>query len=163
MKTMLTFVVVLVAACGGKSTPVTTGPTGADGTGAGATAMAGSGEHHPNMGPEMTRFHDVLAPRWHAEKGDKRKADTCAAVPDFQSNAVSLASSAPPPTAEATSWSTATKELTVVVGGLAAACTSSPNDFEAAFERVHTVFHAVMELGEAKGDHAGGEEAGHKM
>lgn len=162
MKTMLTFVVVLVAACGGKSTPVTTGPTGADGAGAGATATAGAGEH-PNLGPEMTRFHDVLAPRWHAEKGDKRKADTCAAVPDFQSNAAALASSAPPPTAEATSWSTATKELTVAVGGLEASCTSSPNDFEAAFERVHTVFHAVMELGEAKGDHAGGEHSGHKM
>lgn len=152
MKIMLTFVVVLVAGCGGKNTPVTSG-----------TTMAGAGEHHPNMGPEMTRFHDVLAPRWHAEKGDKRKADTCAAVPDFQEHAATLATSAPPPTTDAASWSTATKELTVAVGGLEGACTSSPNDFEAAFERVHTVFHAVMELAEAKGDHAGGEHSGHKM
>jgi hypothetical protein len=159
MRTMLTFVVLVAAACGGKKTPATSGPTG---TGAGATATSGAGEH-ANMGPEMTRFHDVLAPRWHADKGDKRKADTCASVPDFKSNAAALANSAPPPSAEAASWSTATQELTVAVGGLEAACASSPNDFEAAFERVHTIFHAVMELGEAKGDHAGGEHSGHKM
>lgn len=153
MKTMLTFVVVLTAACGGTKTPATTGPT--EGSAA-ATGHTPGAEHHPDMGPEMTRFHDVLAPRWHAEKGEKRKADTCAAVPQFQSNATALASSAAPPSSEAASWSTATKELTVAVGGLEAACASSPNDFEAAFERVHTVFHAVMELG-------GGEHAGHAM
>lgn len=152
MKTMLAFVVVLTAACGGAKTPAATGP--------GPTPGA---EHHPNMGAEMTRFHDVLAPRWHADKGEKRKADTCAAVPQFQSNAAALANSTPPPSAEAASWSTATKELTVAVGGLEAACASSPNDFEAAFERVHTVFHAVMELGGGKGDHAGGDHSGHAM
>ena len=160
MKTMLTFVVAVLAACGGTKTPATTGPTGADGSGGGHTPGAGE---HAHMGAEMTRFHDVLAPRWHAEKGDKRKADTCAAVPDFQSHAAALASTASPPSAEAASWSTATKELIVAVGGLEAACASSPNEFEAAFERVHTVFHAVMELGETKGEHAGGEHSGHKM
>lgn len=113
------------------------------------------------MGAEMTRFHDVLSPRWHAEKGGKRKADTCAAVPDFQSTAAALASSTPPATAEPAGWSTATNELTVAVGGLEAACKASPNDFEAAFERVHTVFHAVMELGESKGEH--GDHEHHKM
>jgi hypothetical protein len=116
-----------------------------------------------NMGPEMTKFHDVLAPRWHAEKGPQRMTDTCAAVPDFQSNAVALAGSAPPPTSEPASWATATKELTDAVTGLEAACKANDAEFETAFERVHTVFHAVMELGEAKHDHEGGEHEHHTM
>ena len=151
MKTMLKFLVVLAAACGGKQAP------------AGADKPAPMGEH-PEMGPEMTRFHDVLAPRWHAEKGAQRMADTCAAIGDFQTNAASIAGRAAPPSAEAASWTTATKELTEAVSGLDAACKANTVDvFEPAFARVHTVFHAVMELGEAKGEHAGGEHAGHAM
>ena len=110
----------------------------------------------------MTRFHDVLSPRWHAEKGAKRMADTCAAIPDFQANAAALESSKAPASAEPASWSTATKELTASVTALSGACKSNEAEFETAFERVHTVFHAVMELGEAAGDHAG-EHTGHKM
>ena len=160
MKTMLTFVVVLFAACGGTKTPAATGPTGAEGASTAAGPTPGAGEH-ANMGAEMTRFHDVLAPHWHAEKGEKRKADTCAAVPEFQTHAAALSSSTPPATAEPAGWSTATQELTIAVGGLEAACQTSPKDFEVAFERVHTVFHAVMELGEAKGEP--GDHEHHKM
>jgi len=153
MKTVLTFVLVLAAACGGKQTPAATSDTGAK----------PAGGEHANMGPEMTRFHDVLSPRWHAEKGPKRMTDTCAAIPDFQSNAAALGNSAAPPSAEAASWSTATKELATSVTALEAACKTNETEFDVAFERVHTVFHAVMELGETKGDHAGGEHSGHTM
>jgi len=157
MKTVLTFVVVLAAACGGKQTPAATTGTGA-GTGTGTGAHHAGGEH-PDMDPQMTKFHDVLAPRWHAAKGPARMTDTCAAIPQFKTNAAAIANSAAPPSAEAASWSTATKELTVSVAALEGACTANETEFETAFERVHTVFHAVMELGEVKGDH--GEHAGH--
>jgi hypothetical protein len=163
MKTSLTFVVVLAAACGGKQAPAESSSSSSSAASSSVPgAMPGAGAH-ANMGPEMTRFHDVLAPRWHAEKGAKRMADTCAVVPDFQSNADALAGSTPPPSAEPASWSTATKELTAAVGALGAACQANETEFEAAFVRVHTVFHAVMELGEAKGDHAAGEHGHHKM
>lgn len=88
--------------------------------------------------------------------------DTCAAVPDFQRNADVLVGGGPPPSAEPGSWSTVTKELAVAVTALGGACKATAAEFEPAFERVHTVFHAVMELGEVKDAHGGGEH-GHKM
>ncbi len=157
MKTALSIAFVLLAACGGKKSAPATTPTPTAG-----------GDEHANMMPEVAKFHDVLAPRWHAEKGPKRMADTCGAMAEFQANADALAKSAPPMGADATLWSGKTKELTGAVGALDGTCKA--NDaatFEPAFERVHNGFHAVME---ASGGHKAGmehdehgEHADHKM
>lgn len=128
--------IVLVVACGSKSKPESK-PEHAD-------------EHHEmaNMPPEMAKFHDVLAPHWHAPKGTQRMTSTCTAIPEFQSNADALAKAAPPAGSEAT-WAAATKELVDAVAGLKAACDAvDPNGFETAFERVHKGFHGLMEGGE---------------
>jgi hypothetical protein len=148
MKTALTFVVVLAAACGGKS-PKSEAPT---------VAKTGVGAH----GSAMTQFHDALAPRWHAEKGPKRMADTCAAVGDFRANADALAASPAPASSEPASWTTGTKELIEAVGSLDTTCKASDAAaFEPAFERVHTVFHAVMELGGGPEEHEHGKHGEH--
>ncbi len=156
MKTALSIAFVLLAACGGKKSAPATSPTPA------------AGGEHANMMPEVAKFHDVLAPRWHAEKGAKRMADTCGAIAELQADADALAKAAPPMGADAAAWTGKTKELTDAVGALDGTCNGKdPTTFEPAFERVHNGFHAVME---ASGGHKEGmehdehgEHADHKM
>ena len=45
--------------------------------------------------PEVVKFHDVLAPRWHAAKGEQRMKDTCAAIADFKTNAAAVETARP--------------------------------------------------------------------
>lgn len=136
MKIALTLALVLAAACGSKSKPADT-----------ATATKTESDKHANMSPEINKFHDVLAPRWHAEKGPQRMKDTCAAVAEFQADADALTKN-PPAGADAAAWTTGTKELTDAVVGLDGTCkVNDATAFESAFERVHHGFHAVMELG----------------
>ena len=132
MTRTLTLVFVLAAACGGKKA-------------APATAEHGMHEEMANMPPEMAKFHDVLAPRWHADKGPQRMKDTCAALPDFQADADAIAKATPPTGANADSWSTSSRQLVDAVAGLDTPCKA--NDaaaFEAAFQKVHDSFHGLM-------------------
>jgi len=127
--------IVLVVACGSKTKPESK-PEHAD-------------EHHEmeKMPPEMAKFHDVLAPHWHAPKGPERMTSTCAAIPEFQSNAEALAKAKP--AGDAASWAAGTKELADAVAGLKSACDASDaTAFETAFARVHKGFHGLMEGGE---------------
>ena len=162
MKTRLSLVLVLVAAaaCGGKkSAPAT-------------TAKMGGGDEHANMLPEVHKFHEALAPRWHADKGPKRMADTCGATAEFQADADALVKLAPPAGTDAAAWGTKTQELAAAVGALDGTCKANDaTAFEPAFERVHNGFHAVMEAsggGHEKhegmeGMGEGGEHHDHKM
>ena len=134
----------LVAACGGKQ------PTPA--------SQPAAHEEHAAMPAELKTFHDVLAPRWHAEKGPKRMEDTCAALPDFHTDADALAKSTPPRAANADTWTSGTKQLVDAVAGLDATCKSKDaTSFETAFEKVHVSFHGLLEA--AGGEH--GEEHEH--
>jgi hypothetical protein len=153
MKTALSIVFVLVAACGSKSKP------------APVTAAKPGGEEHEAMMPELAKFHDVLAPRWHAEKGAKRMADTCGALAEFHADADALAKATPPAGADATAWTGKTKELTDAVGALDGTCKANDaTAFEPAFERVHVGFHAVLEASGAPHDESHeGSDADHKM
>jgi len=137
MKLALAFV--LLAACGGSSKPAPT-----------PISQPAKMEEH-KMSPELTKFHDVLSPRWHAEKGAKRMTDTCGAIADFQSNAAAVAS----------------KDLSEAVTALEATCKANDaTAFEPAFEKVHTEFHKLMEAsggGHEHGDHHDKhEESGHQ-
>jgi hypothetical protein len=102
-------------------------------------AKPGSGEHHEmaNMPPAVNAFHEVLAPLWHAPKGDQRMTDTCAAIAGLQSGAAAVGSAK---LANAPA-------LVDAVGGLAAVCSATPRDaakFDAAFAKVHDAFHSLM-------------------
>lgn len=126
------FLLFALAACGQPKTTTTTPPH--------------TGEEHGELPPEVKAFHEILSPRWHAEKSDARTQDTCAAIPDFQARATTLAQMAPPAGADATRWSGTTGELGDAVTALDGACKGSdPAAFEPAFHSVHERFHAVME------------------
>jgi hypothetical protein len=136
MKAALAIALVVAAsACGSKPKPEPAKP-------------AEPAEHHEMAGmpPELGKFHDVLAPRWHAESGPQRMKDTCAAVPGFTAAADALTKAKPPAGANANAWAAGTKELVDAVTGLKASCDSGgATAFEPAFERVHNSFHALME------------------
>jgi hypothetical protein len=109
--------------------------------------MMGHEGEHDDMSPELKKFHDAFAPLFHAEKGAKRTADTCAAVPELTADADAIGKATPPPSANADTWTEGTRGLVAAVGKLADACKA--NDaakFEAAFNGVHDAFHALMEL-----------------
>jgi hypothetical protein len=134
--------VILVAACGGKQPA----PATAAGSGSGSNAAAAEHEEMATMPPAVAKFHDVLAPRWHAEQGPKRMQDTCAALPDFHSAADAIGKATPPTTANADVWTTATKGLVDAVAGLDAPCAANDSaQFEAAFAKLHDSFHFLLE------------------
>jgi hypothetical protein len=156
-------IVLAAAACGGKkAAPAETSTTQ-------ATAHEGhEGMEHEGMPAEMTKFHDVLAPRWHAAQGPQRMKDTCAAVPQFQADADAIAKATPPTKANADTWTASTRALVDSVGGLDASCKANDTaKFEEAFGKMHESFHGLMAAagmmpaGEHEG-HEGGEHE-HKM
>lgn len=156
------FVVALLfaAACGGKSAPAT--HTDHEGSGSGSAAqgpMMGHKGEHDDMSPELRKFADILAPLWHAEKGDKRAAAGCAAVPDLTAAADAIGKATPPPSANADEWTKGTRGLVDSVAGLGVACKEDDTfGFDAALSKVHDAFHHLMEManmhhGEGSGEH----------
>ena len=116
----------------------------------GATTPAsgeGKEDHHHKLTPELDAFHQLLAPLWHADKGEARRSKTCGAVPDFKMKAAAVKAAAAPASVEAATWSSAGAELEAAVTGLETACGGTdPAAFEPAFEAVHSRFHGAMEL-----------------
>jgi hypothetical protein len=160
IRTLTLAIVLVAAACGGKkSAPDTTTTTST------AQPVGGSDEHkqaHADMPAEMTKFHDVLAPRWHAEKGPKRMADTCAAVPEMKAVADAIAKATPPTRANADTWTASTRALVASLNELEPVCKANDaTKFEAAFHKVHESFHGLMAAGGVShGEHQGDE---HRM
>lgn len=142
---------IVAAACGGsKSEP----------------AVKPAPDHHEmkgeeNMPPVLAKFHDTLAPRWHAAKGPERMKSTCDALPDFKAGATTIASSNPPQGADPQAWTDGAGKLAAALEELETECKA--NDaakFETAFEQVHVSFHGLLEA--AGGEHEG-EHADHPM
>ena len=142
MKRLLTLAIVL-AACKSKPAPTTT-----------TTTTTEKHDEHANMPAEIVKFHDILSPRWHAEKGPQRMKDTCAAIGDFTTTADAVSKVATPANGDAAKWQAGTKELVDAVGALKATC-DKPDEvaFEDAFHRVHEDFHAVAELAGGENEH----------
>ena len=99
-----------------------------------------------HLPPELAKFHDVLAPHWHADKDAKRMPETCAALPDFHATADAVGKAAPPQGANADAWATRSKQLADAVAGLDAACKGGDaGAFDPAFGEVHHAFHELEE------------------
>lgn len=161
IRTLSLAIVLAAAACGSKKPAPATTTTEQH-------AEGQEGMEHKNMPAEMTKFHDVLAPRWHAEKGPQRMKDTCAALPEFKADADAIAKATPPEKANADTWTASTKALVDSVAGLEPVCTANDaTKFEDAFHKVHESFHATMAAaGMMEEKHEGGEgahEHEHKM
>jgi hypothetical protein len=172
-------VVLLIAgvACGGKAKPdaTATSPDGQKHQKQAMGPMTEMGqEDEPGgmakMRPEIAKFHDTLAPRWHAQHGQQRMADTCAAIAQFRADADAIAASQAPSGGDAAAWSAGGKQLTEAVAALEKICQAKDAAaFEPAFERVHTAFHGLMaasghgEHGKREhGEHGGHEHGGHE-
>jgi hypothetical protein len=163
------FVVAFLAAavaCGGKTpAPAHHGDHDGPGSGAGSATgpLAGHEGEHDDMSPELQKFHDVFAPRWHADKGAKRTADTCGAVPEFKTAADGIATATPPATTNADTWTTGTRALVAAITKLGDACKANDaTKFEAAFTDVHEAFHSLMSQAGMHKPGAGQHE-GHEM
>lgn len=134
--------------CGNKSAPESTLSPSDRGFGQSHAAGSGSaaGESGTTAAAAVSRFHDTLAPRWHAERSPQRMTDTCAVTAQLRSEAAAIAAATPPAGADAAGWAGATKQLGEAVTTLEAACkTSDAAGFEPAFASVHERFHGVME------------------
>ena len=119
-----------VLACGGRST----------------ASQPHGDEHHAQLSPELARFHDVLAPRWHAEAGPARMKSTCDAIGDFRARADAIGKAVPPESTHADTWTSKTRKLADAVEGLAATCAASDaTGFDPAFARVHESFEALAD------------------
>jgi hypothetical protein len=131
----------------------------------GAGHMGKMGEHdEKGTPPQLAKFHDTLAPRWHAAQGPQRMADTCAALPEFHRDAEAIAAAEAPKQGDAVAWSMGGKKLTEAVAALGATCRNKDAEaFETAFARVHETFHGLMEVTGGhdehdKGDHDGDDD-----
>jgi hypothetical protein len=158
---ILTFALLMISvACGGKdkAAPGTT-PTAHEHAG----HEGDEGDEHAGMSPEMTRFHELLRPLWHADKGPARMKNTCDAVPQLQTEADAVATATPPEPANADTWTAGTRALVAAVKDLEAACKGTDYAaFESAFGKLHDAFHALMEAGKTHGKGGGGTDGGGK-
>ena len=152
--------VLAAAACGGKkSAPATTTTTTQPSEPGGA--HEGHEMEHEGMSAEMTRFHDILRPLWHAAQGPKRMPDTCAAIGELRTAADAIAKSTPPTQANADTWTSGTRALVAAVNDVEAACkTTDTAKFEAAFTKLHDAFHALMTAAGMKHEAGSGSAAG---
>lgn len=170
------FLAVALAACGASEpapaqpTPVTP-PAEATPT---AAPDHGEAEHSHDFPGAVTAFHDVMAPKWHAEPGPQRQTDTCGAIAGFKDAAAKIGSDPVPEKAAAQegSWHNAVADLNIAIGGLEAACAADGRaGFADAFHQLHEAFHRLVALighekhDEGKHEHGEGEHEhgdGHK-
>ena len=125
------------------------------------TADQGEMAEMAGMPPPVAKFHDTLAPRWHAVHGRQRMTETCAAIAQLRADADAIIAAPPPSGADAAAWSAGGKELAEAVAGLGATCKASDAAaFEPAFTRVHERFHGVMAAAGGKRDDHDGDEHG---
>jgi hypothetical protein len=160
IRTLTLALLLISVGCGGKdkSAPATT-PIAHEH----AAHEGGEGGEHAGMTAEMTRFHDLMRPLWHADKGPTRMTGACDAIPQFKTESDAIAVATPPEPANADTWTAGTRALVAAVNDLEAACKGSDNAaFETAFGKLHDAFHALMEAGNTHGKGGGGADGGSK-
>ncbi|HUH05792.1 MAG TPA: hypothetical protein VML75_27565 [Kofleriaceae bacterium] len=147
---------VALAACGA-SDPAPAQPTTANHPGHTEPASPvakdqGHAHHHEgdhDFPAAVTTFHDVMAPRWHAEAGEQRQTDTCGAIASFRAGAAAIVSEPVPEKAAAdeAGWRAAAANLVAGVDALEKACAVAGRPgFADAFHELHERFHALVGL-----------------
>lgn len=122
------------------------GDQGHQGHGDGHHMEHGQHAHH-DFPPAVDAFHEVLQPLWHAEAGDARVADTCAATADLLDKADAIVfADAPEGTSDADAWKTNATALTSALQALDETCKDDPASFDASFKGVHDAFHELVAL-----------------
>jgi len=105
-------------------------------------------EHKHDFPAAVTSFHDAMSPLWHAEAGETRTQNTCAAVDEMIAKAGAIGEAGVPEKAadQADGWNSATAELVTKLEALKASCADSPDTFDAGFKEVHEAFHVLVKL-----------------
>jgi hypothetical protein len=101
--------------------------------------------HHGAPGGPIDKFHEQLAPLWHAPESPKRVADTCAAAATLHglANDIVMARAG---AGTAPGYLDATHALVDAVAAMHKECgTADRKNFNAKFAAVHEAFHAVAE------------------
>jgi hypothetical protein len=159
------------AARGGQSHDMAHRATSHDGAGHMGSGEADEvanemGDDVAGMPPSLHRFHDALAPHWHAAHGPERMAGTCAAIGELRAGADAIVAAPAPERHDAAAWSAGGKQLAEAVTALDATCKAhDAAGFETAFGHVHEQFHGLLEAGgepkHGDGDHDGSDHDHH--
>ena len=138
---MLAAMIAAAVACGSKPPADSAKPGDSD------SPLGRGNQQHAieDRSSPLAKFHDTLAPRWHAERGPQRMADTCGAIAQLKTDADAVAASAAPGGADAAAWAAGGKQLATSVAALDDTCKAKDAmGFEQAFARVHDSFHGLM-------------------
>lgn len=117
-----------------------------------ATTDAGEHQGEPAHQHEfegaVKSYHDVLSPLWHAEAGEQRTNDTCAAAADLVAKAGAIEAEPVPAAAggKDDAWKANAAALTAASKELQTACAGDRATFDATFGKLHDSFHALIEV-----------------
>lgn len=92
---------------------------------------ANASDHHHQFAKDVSAFHAVLAPLWHAKPGPDRLPNACAKVDEMARLAGEIRS-------------TDASNLVASVAIMKTACESKPNEVDGAFYDVHEAFHRLI-------------------
>jgi len=124
----------------------------------------GHGKHEHDFEGPVDAFHETMAPLWHAQPGEARATDTCAAVGDLISKAEAIeGAEAPEAATDASAWQGAGEGLVAAAQALEKTCNDDPAGFDDSFKAVHEAFHTLVGLvghGEGEHEHGGEPEQG---
>ncbi len=140
LTTPVLFVALAFAGCSKADRAATTPPVE-------AADAPGTHEHDHDFSGAVVAFHDTMAPLWHAEAGDTRTTDTCAAMDDLIVKAEAIEGEPAPDTVtDDEAWQAASRDLTAAARVLAVTCNDTPAEFDATFAGLHEAFHALVKL-----------------
>lgn len=140
---LLSSILVLAAACGGKSSPATSSTTTAG-------AGAGSGEaatHEHDFPPTIAAFHDQMAPLWHQEPGPARTEATCGVTGELDQKLEEVQNAGAPAGVDGAAWTAKLDELRIAMSVLNEDCINVDGEkLDENFQKLHDAFHALIAL-----------------
>ena len=105
-------------------------------------------QHEHDFPTTVTAYHDQMSPLWHAEAGDARRDNTCAAVGDLIAKAEAIVSGDVPEAAagDADAWAEQANGLVAATKELETVCADNPEKFDETFHALHEAFHGLVGL-----------------
>jgi hypothetical protein len=135
-----------LAGCSKKDAEPTTNPEPTATTD--ETKPAGEPAHEHHFEGAVESYHAVLSPLWHAEAGEQRTHDTCAAAADLVAKAGAIEAEPVPAAAggKEDAWKANAAALTAASKELETVCAGDRATFDATFGTLHDGFHALIEV-----------------
>jgi hypothetical protein len=98
-------------------------------------AIAKEEKHSHDFPHEVSKFHDIMSPLWHAESSKKRMDATCEKISDMKSQAKLIKGA---------------NGLTTSLDSLLMTCDKDIKLFDEAFHHLHDAFHEVSDKNKKK-------------